>query len=118
MQNGDGGFAAFGKGNGDWFLMRWLAGDFDNSAAQVFDESSADVTAHVLEAWAVSGFCASDRPVERAMGFLKQKQTKFGAWQGRWGVNYIYGVSAVVPAIAKISGVDLLQMKLVLKSID
>lgn len=117
MQNSDGGFGAFAKGNYESILIKLFAGKFQNSA-EIFDASSVDVTAHILEGWAESGYTLKDRHVQMAVQYLKNQQTSFGAWEGRWGVNYIYAVGSVVPAIAKIQGIDLLKEKWVLNSID
>lgn len=117
MQNNDGGFGAFAKGNNDLLVVRTIAGRFTNSA-EIFDESSVDVTAHILEGWAECGYTTNDKHVRNALAYIKSKQTSFGAWEGRWGVNYIYAVGAVVPAIANIRGLNLLNEKWILKSID
>jgi squalene-hopene/tetraprenyl-beta-curcumene cyclase len=36
----------------------------------------------------------------RALAFLWAQQEPDGSWFGRWGVNYIYGIGAVLPALA------------------
>ncbi|MEO1522398.1 MAG: squalene--hopene cyclase [Cyanobacteria bacterium J06633_2] len=36
----------------------------------------------------------------RALAYLTQEQEYDGAWFGRWGVNYIYGTSGVLSALA------------------
>jgi squalene-hopene/tetraprenyl-beta-curcumene cyclase len=100
MQNSDGGFGAFAKDVGDWWPVRLFAGAFMNSA-ELFDQSSVDVTAHILEGWAESGYGLKDRHVKKAMKYLRAEQTEFGAWEGRWGCNYIYSVGAVVSALTK-----------------
>lgn len=117
MQNNDGGFGAFAKGNYDSFLIRVFAGKFQNSA-EIFDASSVDVTAHILEGWAESGYTIKDTHVVSAIQYLKNEQTEFGAWEGRWGVNYIYAVGSVVPAVAKVKGVNLIEEKWLMKSVD
>lgn len=100
MQNTDGGFGAFSKGVTDWWPVKLVAGAFQNSG-ELFDSSSVDVTAHVLEGWAASGYSLSDKHVRKAIEFIKHKQTDLGAWEGRWGCNYIYSVGAVVSALAQ-----------------
>jgi squalene-hopene/tetraprenyl-beta-curcumene cyclase len=65
----------------------------------VIDPPSADVTAHVIEMLAHEGESASET-VKRAVRWLRDEQEKDGAWFGRWGVNYVYGVGCVVPALA------------------
>ncbi|MGL4501428.1 MAG: squalene--hopene cyclase, partial [Planktothrix sp.] len=39
----------------------------------------------------------------RAISYLKQEQEIDGSWFGRWGVNYIYGTSGVLSALAVIN---------------
>lgn len=55
MQNADGGFGAFAKGITEHTLVKVAAGKFVDSA-ELFDPSSVDVTAHVLEAWGLMGY--------------------------------------------------------------
>jgi squalene-hopene/tetraprenyl-beta-curcumene cyclase len=38
--------------------------------------------------------------VRRGYEYLRREQEEDGSWFGRWGVNYIYGVGAVLPALA------------------
>jgi squalene-hopene/tetraprenyl-beta-curcumene cyclase len=37
--------------------------------------------------------------LSRAMGWLWAQQEADGSWFGRWGVNYVYGTGAAVPAL-------------------
>lgn len=32
-----------------------------------------------------------------------ETQEKFGSWEGRWGINYIYAAGAVLPALKKMN---------------
>ena len=69
----------------------------------MIDPATADVTARVLE---MVGSC--DLPmkysrVEKAIAFLLREQEEDGSWFGRWGVNYIYGTSGVLSALAVIA---------------
>jgi squalene-hopene/tetraprenyl-beta-curcumene cyclase len=64
----------------------------------VIDPPSADVTAHALEMLAAE----ADVPaafIDGAVDWLRANQERDGAWFGRWGVNYLYGIGAVVPAL-------------------
>jgi squalene-hopene/tetraprenyl-beta-curcumene cyclase len=64
----------------------------------VIDPPSADVTAHVVEMLAVEP--GADRlTLERGVAWLRAEQEADGSWFGRWGVNYIYGTGAAVPAL-------------------
>ncbi|MGF1514392.1 MAG: squalene--hopene cyclase [Elainellaceae cyanobacterium] len=38
--------------------------------------------------------------LRRSLGYLLSEQESDGAWFGRWGVNYIYGTSGVLAALA------------------
>ncbi|MGH3167743.1 MAG: squalene--hopene cyclase, partial [Trebonia sp.] len=59
---------------------------------------SADVTAHIVEAFAAEGL-ASETACRRGVIWLLKNQEPDGSWFGRWGANYIYGTGAVVPAL-------------------
>ena len=39
------------------------------------------------------------RAVERGVAWLSAQQEADGSWFGRWGVNYVYGTGAAVPAL-------------------
>jgi squalene-hopene/tetraprenyl-beta-curcumene cyclase len=73
---------------------------------EVLDPPTVDVTAHVIEALAYLGWTSEDRPIARALGFIRKEQEPDGSWFGRWGVNHIYGTAAVLPALAAI-GADM-----------
>jgi squalene-hopene/tetraprenyl-beta-curcumene cyclase len=96
MQNDNGGWGAFSKNNNGNFLLNFLARGLSDSA-DLFDEASADVTGHALEALGQLGLNVDNsKAVRNAVAFLKSEQTHDGAWLGRWGINYIYGTSASV----------------------
>jgi squalene-hopene/tetraprenyl-beta-curcumene cyclase len=88
MQNPDGGWASFDRGND----KRWLTAiPFADHNAMI-DPSTADITGRVLESLERQGMIERHRQeVRRAVTFLKREQELDGAWFGRWGVNYIYG---------------------------
>ncbi|MBB4211855.1 squalene-hopene/tetraprenyl-beta-curcumene cyclase [Rhodothalassium salexigens DSM 2132] len=112
MQCSNGGWGAFDKDNDDPFLTKIPFCDF----GEVLDPPSVDVTAHILEAFAVAGYGTDDPTVQRALKFLWDQQESDGSWWGRWGVNYVYGTGAVLPALARI-GVDMRDER-VLKAAD
>ncbi len=99
MQNDDGGWASFDRGNDkDWLTHVPFA---DHNA--MIDPSTADITGRVLESLAaLGGFDVNHPVVARAIKFLKHDQTTEGAWYGRWGVNYIYGTWQVLRGLAAI----------------
>lgn len=97
MQNKDGGWGAFDKNNTGGPLLKLMTKGFLDSA-DIFDESSPDITGHTLEALGKLGVASNSDPfVKKAINYLAKSQNKnIGLWSGRWGVNYIYGTSAVV----------------------
>ena len=104
LQNKNGGWAAFDRGNTRGYMTQLPFSDFGES----LDPPSADVTAHVLEMLGRRGYSRGDLQVERAYQYLRQEQEEDGPWFGRWGVNYIYGTGAALPALAAI-GEDMSQ---------
>jgi squalene-hopene/tetraprenyl-beta-curcumene cyclase len=95
MQNRDGGWAAFDRENTTELVEHIPFCDF----GEVLDPSSADVTAHVLELLGKLGYGREALPVRRGLAYLWREQEADGAWYGRWGVNYLYGTSAVLVAL-------------------
>jgi squalene-hopene/tetraprenyl-beta-curcumene cyclase len=93
MQNDDGGWASFDRGND----KRWLTEvPFADHNAMI-DPSTADITGRVLESLShFPEFTVSHPVVARALAFLRRAQETDGAWYGRWGVNYIYGTWQVL----------------------
>jgi len=96
MQSGGGGWAAFDKDNTSRLPSFLPFCDF----GEVIDPPSADVTAHVLELLGALGMGRAQPAVRRGVRWLLGQQEKEGSWFGRWGVNHIYGVGAVLPALA------------------
>ncbi len=92
MQCRSGGWAAFDKDNNREIITRIPFCDF----GEVLDPPSVDVTAHVLEAFGEMGMDRSHPAVARGLKFILKEQESDGSWFGRWGVNYVYGTSAVV----------------------
>jgi squalene-hopene/tetraprenyl-beta-curcumene cyclase len=94
MQSKDGGWGAFDADNTRVLVSKLPFCDF----GAVIDPPSADVTAHIVEAFAAEGL--TDHPaVRRGVTWLLRAQEPDGSWFGRWGANYVYGTGAVVPAL-------------------
>ncbi|MGH3192760.1 MAG: squalene--hopene cyclase [Streptosporangiaceae bacterium] len=94
MQSKDGGWGAFDADNTRALVNKLPFCDF----GAVIDPPSADVTAHIVEAFALEG--KTDHPaLRRGVTWLLKAQEADGSWFGRWGANYIYGTGAVVPAL-------------------
>jgi squalene-hopene/tetraprenyl-beta-curcumene cyclase len=103
MQNDDGGWASFDRGNDKQWLTHVPFADHN----AMIDPSTADITARVLES--LSHFPGYDRAhpvVARALAFLRRDQTTEGCWYGRWGVNYLYGTWQVLRGLRAV-GEDL-----------
>ncbi|NUR59599.1 MAG: squalene--hopene cyclase [Catenulispora sp.] len=96
----DGGYGAFDADNTRTLALKLPFCDF----GAVIDPPTADVTAHVLEAYAALG--RADSPAaQRAVDWLIKEQETDGSWFGRWGANHVYGTGAVVPALVA-AGLD------------
>lgn len=109
MQCQDGGWAAFDINNDQDWLNALPYGDLK----AMIDPSTADITARVLEMHGrlcedpdlVKGYGGelSDRPINRGVDYLICEQEPDGSWFGRWGVNYLYGTSGALSALAAIA---------------
>jgi squalene-hopene/tetraprenyl-beta-curcumene cyclase len=98
MQSRGGGWGAFDKDNDKKILTKIPFCDF----GEALDPPSVDVTAHVVEAFAKLGISREHPSMVRALAYLKREQEADGPWFGRWGVNYVYGTAAALPALAAI----------------
>jgi squalene-hopene/tetraprenyl-beta-curcumene cyclase len=94
MQSKDGGWGAFDADNTRNLVNKLPFCDF----GAVIDPPSADVTAHIVEAFAAEGR-ATEPAARRGVVWLLRAQEPDGSWFGRWGANYLYGTGAVVPAL-------------------
>jgi squalene-hopene/tetraprenyl-beta-curcumene cyclase len=96
MQCKDGGWAAFDIDNNQNWLNYLPYADLK----AMIDPNTADVTARVLEMLGSCPVSMDSQRVERAITYLLQEQEPDGSWFGRWGVNYIYGTSGALSALA------------------
>lgn len=96
MQSANGGWGAFDRDNDRQFVTKIPFADF----GATLDPPTEDVTAHIVECFALEGTPARDPMMRRAIDYLWRMQEEDGAWWGRWGVNYVYGLGAAVPALA------------------
>ncbi|MBW4698582.1 MAG: squalene--hopene cyclase [Aphanocapsa lilacina HA4352-LM1] len=89
----------------------WAAFDIDNDAhwlnnlpyadlKAMIDPNTADVTARVLEMYGRCRLIPAAAGAQRALDYLRRTQEPEGCWFGRWGVNYLYGTSGVLSALA------------------
>jgi squalene-hopene/tetraprenyl-beta-curcumene cyclase len=99
MQCKPGGWAAFDLNNDQAWLNSLPYADLK----AMIDPNTADVTARVLEMLGRIGYRINSDQIERGLKYLIQEQESEGCWFGRWGVNYIYGTSGVLSALAWIA---------------
>ena len=99
MQCKPGGWAAFDIDNDQEWLNAVPYGDLK----AMIDPNTADVTARVLEMLGVCNLSIQPNNLERSLDYLLEEQETEGCWFGRWGVNYIYGTSGVLSALALIN---------------
>lgn len=95
MVSRNGAWGAFDKDNTSKLITAHPFCDF----GEVLDAPSADVTAHVVETLGRMGRTLKDALVAKAVAYLRAEQEDDGSWFGRWGVNYVFGVGAVLPAL-------------------
>lgn len=99
MQSKNGGWAAFDVDNtADWVNQIPFS---DHGAC--LDPPTADITARMLELFGLIGHSKDHPPCEKAIQFIFDRQEKDGSWEGRWGVNYIYGTWCVLQGLAQMN---------------
>ncbi|MBN3945519.1 MAG: squalene--hopene cyclase [Nostoc sp. NMS7] len=98
MQCKPGGWAAFDLDNDQDWLNSIPYGDLK----AMIDPNTADVTARVVEMLGACNLSIDSYNLERSLTYLLREQETEGCWFGRWGVNYIYGTSGVLSALALI----------------
>ncbi|MBW4604584.1 MAG: squalene--hopene cyclase [Calothrix sp. FI2-JRJ7] len=99
MQCKQGGWAAFDLNNdADWLNMI----PYGDLKAMI-DPNTADVTARVLEMLGCCDLSINQHDFDRALDYLLKEQEAEGCWFGRWGVNYIYGTSSALCALASMA---------------
>jgi squalene-hopene/tetraprenyl-beta-curcumene cyclase len=100
MQCKPGGWGAFDVDNDQAWLNTIPYGDLK----AMIDPNTADVTARVLEMLARCDLAFTGDRLERGLAYLLAEQEPDGAWFGRWGVNYVYGTSGALAALAPLTG--------------
>ena len=108
MQSQNGGWAAFDKVNNRIYNKKYLTKIPFSDFGETLDPPSVDVTAHLLEMYGRLGLTSDDQTVNRGLSYVVSEQEDDGSWFGRWGVNYLYGAGAVLPALEAI-GEDMSQ---------
>ncbi len=92
MQNRDGGWGAFDKNIDQEFLTKVPFADHN----AMLDPTCPDISARVLESLGMLGYKAGEIHIQKAVEYIRCSQEPWGAWVGRWGVNYIYGTWQVL----------------------
>jgi squalene-hopene/tetraprenyl-beta-curcumene cyclase len=98
MQSRDGGWGAFDPDNTCRYLNNIPFADH----GALLDPPTADVSARCLSMLAQLDPLACRRrggPAARALDWLLRAQEPHGAWYGRWGINYVYGVWSALCAL-------------------
>ena len=95
MQSRDGGWGAFDVDNNYTYLNDISFADH----GALLDPSTADLTGRCIEMLGMLGYGSDYPPIVRGIAYLKKEQESFGAWFGRWGVNYIYGTWSVLSGL-------------------
>jgi len=103
MQSRNGGFAAFDQNNTYYYLNEIPFADH----GALLDPPTSDVTARCVTFFSLLNRPSDQALTARALEYLFQEQEANGAWFGRWGTNYIYGVWSVLTAL-NVARVDLL----------
>ena len=98
MQCEDGGWASFEADNNRLYLNNIPFADH----GALLDPPTADITGRVLEVMGTLGMSTAFDPAARAIAWLRRAQRHDGPWDGRWGVNYVYGTWSVLRGLAAI----------------
>ena len=99
-----GGFAAFDKD----VTKKWLQDVPFADHNAILDPPCSDITSRALEVFGRMGVSMKEPFVQRAIKFVRDTQLPDGSWEGRWGVNYIYGTWLVLRGLRAV-GVDMNQ---------
>jgi squalene-hopene/tetraprenyl-beta-curcumene cyclase len=106
MRSRNGGWGAFDRDNTRGIVYKLPFADF----GAMLDPPSEDVTAHVLEMFAMVGSGLDDPMVRGGLQYLRREQQPDGSWFGRWGVNHIYGTWCVISALTALkTGEDMVE---------
>lgn len=102
MQCKNGGWAAFDVDN-ELDLVNHIP--FSDHGA-CLDPATPDITGRVLEFFGLVGEDMDSPAVKKALDFIFARQENNGSWEGRWGVNYLYGTWCVLTGLHSL-GYDL-----------
>ena len=94
----NGGFAAFDKD----VTKAWLQDVPFADHNAILDPPCSDITSRAREVFGRMGVSIKEPFVKRALRYVKETQLPDGSWEGRWGVNYIYGTWLVLRGLRAI----------------
>jgi squalene-hopene/tetraprenyl-beta-curcumene cyclase len=94
----NGGFAAFDKD----VTKKWLQDVPFADHNAILDPPCSDITSRALEVFGRMGLSAKEPFIRRSLRFVRETQLPDGSWEGRWGVNYIYGTWLVLRGLRAI----------------
>lgn len=100
----NGGFAAFDKD----VTKKWLQDVPFADHNAILDPPCSDITSRALEVFGRMGLNVKEPFIKRAIRFVRETQLPDGSWEGRWGVNYIYGTWLVLRGL-RVIGEDMCQ---------
>lgn len=101
MRSSDGGWAAFDRDNTREVFCHVPFADHN----AMIDPPTADITARVLETFGRLGIDPGHDLVRDGARQVWRAQEYDGAWEGRWGINYLYGTWQVIEGLVA-SGTD------------
>ena len=94
----NGGYAAFDKD----VTKKWLQDVPFADHNAILDPPCSDITSRALEVFGRMGLSKKEPFIRRAIRFVRETQLEDGSWEGRWGVNYIYGTWLVLRGLRAI----------------
>ena len=94
----NGGFAAFDKD----VTKKWLQDVPFADHNAILDPPCSDITSRALEVFGRMGLSRKTPFIRRAIRYVRETQLEDGSWEGRWGVNYIYGTWLVLRGVKAI----------------
>jgi squalene-hopene/tetraprenyl-beta-curcumene cyclase len=95
LQSANGGWGAFDADNTSEYLNHIPFADH----GALLDPPTADVTARCISMIVQLGNAADAPALAKALDFLQRTQEDDGSWNGRWGINYVYGTWSVLCAL-------------------
>ena len=102
MQCKNGGWASFDKDN-NRMVFQYIPFADHNA---MLDPPRWILREGCWSAWQY-GFTLNDKPVKRAIQFIRAQQESDGSWFGRWGMNYLYGTMCVLRGLDALGSITM-----------